>query len=681
MNILNSFFEWLAVASLRASLLVLAVLAARWLLKNRLPSRWRYALWLPVLAALLLPSLPVLPAWMNWPHPPGSESAASSAILGAGPVVKVKLPASALRADVSAGAEHTSAPSLPVTAALPKPAHWRAWVLGVWMCGVAVAALFVGSSFAFTLRRIRKAALPVDAALRAHIARIAQAIGLRRVPCILKSTAVASPAVCGLWRPSLLLNENFPQDLSGDEADMVLCHELTHIRRGDLAVNALLCALLALHWWNPLLWLAFLRVRADREAACDAQVLEGAPAARRAAYGQTLLKMETEFPPSGLCLGFVGILQRGGTLRDRIHAIITQPKLTYTMKTTIALSIALLTVAGIVTASEEKPEAKTAATKPARAEAQTVFEPVVKAYLTGLSPEEIAGTSGKQYIVTEYEVADLWDKLGIQLFGLSDKSNEDNNDDLDYFAYANGVAKPLKVFTFGGDGIDGAVVADGSLYFTYGAGSGIRRVILYKIGKGKDNALTGESLGTIKSDVSEPEEKVLAEKMSAVIAKLQPVKKGQSTKPAKAGAKATPKQEMDVDKIKDKVRIKRLEEIAVNLKADGERLLPRAPGENAEPDDVAIKIAIKETTATPFRVKGDPTRPYLAMSNGTAKPLHFRTLARLKGSQEFFEVEDAMQPVEPGDMSVVICWESGSDVEEVVLYQFTFAPKTAGTTK
>ena len=59
-------------------------------------------------------------------------------------------------------------------------------------------------------------------------------------------------------------------------------------------------------------------------AVFAAQVLDGAPAPRRAAYGHTLLKMETEFPPAGLCLGFVGILQRGGTLRERINAIISQ---------------------------------------------------------------------------------------------------------------------------------------------------------------------------------------------------------------------------------------------------------------------------------------------------------------------------------------------------------------------
>lgn len=364
MNTLNSLFEWMFLAGLRASLLVLAVLAAQWLLKNRLPSRWRYALWLPVLVALLVPALPLLPSWMSWPTAQAdvSEQAASPApvrpALPAEASQEFALPPLGLRADGSALPPNSIAAPAAAPAAEPEPVNWRAWLMAAWFIGAGGVSLFVVVSFTLTMRRIRSAALPVKAESLAHIAETAQVVGLRRVPRVLQSSAVASPAVCGLWRPTLLLNERFPQDLSADEADMVLRHELTHIRRGDLALNALLCALLALHWWNPLLWLAFFRVRADREAACDAQVLEGAPAARRAAYGHTLLKMETKFPPTGLCLGFVGILQRGGTLRERIHAIISQPQLNQTMKTTITLTIAVLTIVGIAKAAEKNREAK-----------------------------------------------------------------------------------------------------------------------------------------------------------------------------------------------------------------------------------------------------------------------------------------------------------------------------------
>jgi beta-lactamase regulating signal transducer with metallopeptidase domain len=355
MNTLISLFDWMLGAGLRASLLVLAVLAVRWLFKNRLPSRWRYALWSPVLVALLVPALPLLPSWMNWAAAKDGplEATVTRVASRAEPLNVAAMPPNPNeRTLIPAMAASTA----PVVAPAAQPLTWREWLAPAWLCGAAGAGLFVVASFAWSLRRIRRGARAVDGDLLARIAQTAIAVGLRRAPRVLRSTAVASPAVCGLVRPTLLLNADFPAALTADEADMVLRHELTHIRRGDLAMNALLCALLAVHWWNPLLWLAFVRVRADREAACDADVLRDASAPRRAAYGHTLLKMETTCARSGLCLGFVGILQRGGPLRERIHSIITQPKLSLFMKANIALIITVIGILGLAKAAEPQSE-------------------------------------------------------------------------------------------------------------------------------------------------------------------------------------------------------------------------------------------------------------------------------------------------------------------------------------
>lgn len=157
--------------------------------------------------------------------------------------------------------------------------------------------------------------------------------------------------------------------------------------------------------------------------------------------------------------------------------------------------------------------------------------------------------------------------------------------------------------------------------------------------------------------------------------------------PEKPAAKETKKaaaehrQPVDLQLIKDKVSIKRGEQITVTLRPDGQRLLPRAPGEKAQPGDVTVEIAINDTTATPFRVEGDPTRPYLTISNSTGKPLRFRYFSREKGSKEFYEEEAPAEPVESlgeGHRTIVTCWESGSLVEEVVVCGFTPAPESAG---
>jgi beta-lactamase regulating signal transducer with metallopeptidase domain len=308
------------------------VIGLQVLLRHRVPARWRYALWLPVLLVLLTPAFPE----SQWSV--GSIVRTAPAPL---PVPVMVAQESVLNVTPSAvGAAETPAPISRSQIMLP------AWLLGA--AGMIVICL---GSYALTLWRIKHNRVPVKDALLHEIVALAQGIGLRREPRVWMSPVVRSPAVTGLWRPVLLLPVQFDESLTAQEARLVLRHELTHLKRGDLPLNALLCLLLALHWFNPLLWLAFFKVRLDREAACDAQVLDREPQAERVAYGHTLLRVETAFSYHGLSLGFVGIFQRGRALRSRIQSIATPPNPHPLMKTTLSLGIALLTFLGITKAA------------------------------------------------------------------------------------------------------------------------------------------------------------------------------------------------------------------------------------------------------------------------------------------------------------------------------------------
>jgi len=332
METLAHLFEWLLTASARASLLSVMVLGLQVLLRHRVPARWRYALWLPVLAVLLTPAFPE----SQW---------------SVGSIVRTEpapMPVPAM------GAQEwviNVAPSAIGAAETPAPISWSQIMRLAWLLGAAGMIVICLGSYALTLWRIKNKRVPVSDALLHEIAALAKGIGLRRVPRVWMSPVVRGPAVTGLWRPLLLLPVRFDESLTAQEARLVLRHELTHLKRGYLPLNALLCLLVALHWFNPLLWLAFFRVRLDREAACDAQVLDHEPQAERVAYGHTLLKVESTFSPRGLSLGFVGIFQRGSALRSRIQSIAKQPTQSITMKTTLSLGIALLTFLGITKAA------------------------------------------------------------------------------------------------------------------------------------------------------------------------------------------------------------------------------------------------------------------------------------------------------------------------------------------
>ncbi|WP_395737117.1 M56 family metallopeptidase [Prosthecobacter sp.] len=337
MNTLTHLFDWLLAASLRASLLTLVTLLIQAAVHRHLGARMRYALWLPTLIVLLMPVLPQ----SRWSIERVFQSPAPEVNLS-------PLPVSPVTTNSETVVFEAPAPHV-------EPIPWERLFLVAWAV-IAASMLLLGSfSFILTLRRFKHLRHPVRKELLDTLAQIASEVRLSCVPRVLIAPAVSSPAVTGLLRPTLLLPAEFDHEFTPAEARLVLKHELMHIKRGDLPLNALMCVLMALHWFNPLLWIAFFKVRADREAACDAQVLHDAPSERRIAYGHALLKVETAFCPRGLSLGFVGIFQRGAALRSRIRSIAAHRNTHPVMKSLLMLCMVVMTFFGITRAQQPKP--------------------------------------------------------------------------------------------------------------------------------------------------------------------------------------------------------------------------------------------------------------------------------------------------------------------------------------
>ncbi|KFL35805.1 TonB family protein [Arenimonas donghaensis] len=118
----------------------------------------------------------------------------------------------------------------------------------------------------------------------------------RRPDGLVQSLAIRGlPAVLGL-RPRIVLPGDFDQRYSAIERELVLAHELLHLRRGDVPVNMLFGLLRCLLWFNPLIHLSAGLFRQDQELSCDAVVLRRHPGHRRT-YGDAMLKTELADQP------------------------------------------------------------------------------------------------------------------------------------------------------------------------------------------------------------------------------------------------------------------------------------------------------------------------------------------------------------------------------------------------
>ena len=101
------------------------------------------------------------------------------------------------------------------------------------------------------------------------------------------SNSHRAPLTFGVFRPTVLLPEDLP--VRDAQFQLVLAHELAHIRRKDCLRKLLLTVCLCLYWWNPLVWLAAICSKRDAELACDEAVAAKLPESKRLAYARAIL--------------------------------------------------------------------------------------------------------------------------------------------------------------------------------------------------------------------------------------------------------------------------------------------------------------------------------------------------------------------------------------------------------
>lgn len=283
-------FSWTWKTSMIAAVLALLVFLTQALLARWLTPRLRYTLSLLVFVRLLLPVAPSSPFSLEnlFRHAPRTQGNAVVSLAVASDAEAAPPPLSGRPNDVAVPVTETAAPSTPHL----KLAEW----LSLGWAGGFIGLLTVGCwRYLLWKRLIRHAEQITEPALLELLENVRAGMNVRHPVRLLAVPRLNSPAVFGVRRICLLLPKEAARRLSTDELRMVFLHEMAHVRRHDVALNFLLIALQYLHWFNPLIWIASHRIRADRELVCDSIVMENIQVAERLQYGQLLLKLLDEF--------------------------------------------------------------------------------------------------------------------------------------------------------------------------------------------------------------------------------------------------------------------------------------------------------------------------------------------------------------------------------------------------
>jgi beta-lactamase regulating signal transducer with metallopeptidase domain len=187
-------------------------------------------------------------------------------------------------------------------------------IVAIWLAGVVFLSSRLLVSWMRARRLIGTGAVDAGSEWQRVAARLSDALGLRKAVRLLESAAVEVPSVIGSLRPVILLPASTLTGLTPEQIEMVLAHELAHIRRHDFLVNLLQAVVETLMFYHPAVWWMSRRVRIERENCCDDMAV--AVCGNPIQYARALTRLEElRSAPSLL------VAANGGSLLDRIRRI------------------------------------------------------------------------------------------------------------------------------------------------------------------------------------------------------------------------------------------------------------------------------------------------------------------------------------------------------------------------
>src|ERR1041385_5942258 len=166
--------------------------------------------------------------------------------------------------------------------------NWTAWIVPLWLSGVGFVLLLLGIGLARITWLAHATAPMLDDDWLVLLEELSYEVGVKRHVRLLHAAGPAMPMTWGIRRPTILLPAEateWPLERRRD----VLLHELAHVRRHDFATQLIARLACAVYWFNPLVWLAAIRLREERERACDDQVLRAGT--KPSAYATHLLEI------------------------------------------------------------------------------------------------------------------------------------------------------------------------------------------------------------------------------------------------------------------------------------------------------------------------------------------------------------------------------------------------------
>ncbi len=272
------------------------------------------------------------------------------------------------------------------TTATSKPIDWSAMIVLIWAIGALGFFTYTASQRIRLSRKMKRGGTDAPAFVNDMVSAIKKDLGIRTDLNVSVQDWLVSPALSASLKPTLLLPKSILEKDDTQALAFGIRHELTHFKRRDHVISLLLMVLRCVHWFNPVVWLAFRYIQADMETACDAAVTARMTGDERTRYIHVMIDMGSEATPL-YALG-MGVSQGRKALEKRVRGIFMTKRTKPAVRMAAGLLALLLLVACFTTACQPTPE-----------------EPVVVNKNEGVLESALAATPAP---MLGYETPDTW---------------------------------------------------------------------------------------------------------------------------------------------------------------------------------------------------------------------------------------------------------------------------------
>ena len=314
---MKNALQILLEVSLYSSAIIIVVFALGKLFSGKISAKLVYVLWLLVLLRLLLPVTFQSPVNVPYPDFVGKtlEAPPEAEPLAPG-LPGIAFTGSTENEHISYPPTENAAESAPA-ANTPFKLDIKAVIIALWLAGAAfflVTNLYKIAAYYRKIGKIKKES-PVYGA-RMETAK--NELGIKKTIRVAESKYADMPLVFGTLRPVILFPEGFAETIGGKKLSYIMLHELCHVKRRDLLINHIWLLARALHWFNPLVHIAYKSYLDTVEEACDEMVINQLKNHEKYEYSQSLLDVARIANGSRKPLLSVSLIRSNTAIRKRV---------------------------------------------------------------------------------------------------------------------------------------------------------------------------------------------------------------------------------------------------------------------------------------------------------------------------------------------------------------------------